>query len=430
LITLMAISHDYKLNDLMKHLETFKLPFFHKLVKSPDFLNIDESLLKALMKNMNTEIPEKDIYLAIKKWIEHDPKRRKKDFTDLFSIIDPTNFDNKFFSDVVLLDGYIHRDYLASKRVMEAVKLNENGKKSDRVVKKKSELPDIKRPVLIIIGGTYTGEEISRIDLATGDWVQLKKLPFQHIGGCSVAIHDKIYCFGGWPHKNQSHVIKISSGFKCFKMDSLNENRFYAAASSIKDKELFISGGWDGINNVNSCENFVLSFQIWNLVPEMITSREAHAACYLNGSVYIFGGSNNGKALDTLEEYDIQNQKLTYLSSMNKCRNGLVGLVLKGHLFAIGGRNENKVYNSVEKFSKNKWISVRQMNFKRYNHSGCVFKNKIYVLGGYGEENSGCSLEMFDYQQNTWTVIKTLENFYYYHSIVSVMASLTDESVD
>ena len=40
----------------MKHLETFKLPFFHKLVKSPDFLNIDESLLKALMKNMNTEV--------------------------------------------------------------------------------------------------------------------------------------------------------------------------------------------------------------------------------------------------------------------------------------------------------------------------------------------------------------------------------------
>lgn len=84
-------------------------------------------------------------------------------------------------------------------------------------------------------------------------------------------------------------------------------------------------------------------------------------------------------------------------------------VALKCRLIAIGGWNLSGTLRSVEAYDEfaNKWYPLASMNLERNSHSGTVYKNKIYVVGG----NRDGSLEYYDPNIDKWTLVSVLTKF-------------------
>ncbi len=79
-------------------------------------------------------------------------------------------------------------------------------------------------------------------------------------------------------------------------------------------------------------------------------------------------------------------------------------------LFVCGGYNENKSLNSCEmyNFSNGYWTTCKGMNVKRYGSGNCVWKNNKYmygpriIVGGGHSSKASRSVEEFDMHKQIW----------------------------
>ena len=90
--------------------------------------------------------------------------------------------------------------------------------------------------------------------------------------------------------------------------------------------------------------------------------------------------------------------------------------VSEGTLFVLGGdkaeihsfRNPSKPTNRVHKydFCRNCWVSVSSMQVARSHAAATSLgKSMMYVAGGSGNEEEGCSAECYDSEKNEWNRI-------------------------
>ena len=77
-------------------------------------------------------------------------------------------------------------------------------------------------------------------------------------------------------------------------------------------------------------------------------------------------------------------------------------VLLDNRLYAIGGKiigkNDRLYLNKCEYYdmSLKKWFEMPSMNIKRCCHSGFIYKNWIWVLGGYNRHKKIGTIENFD----------------------------------
>lgn len=89
-------------------------------------------------------------------------------------------------------------------------------------------------------------------------------------------------------------------------------------------------------------------------------------------------------------------------------------VAFNGRLLAIGGRNENsKRLKSVEYYDpfENKWLLKTSMNLSRSSHAVAVHDNKIYVLGGAGEDKIA---EYYHPLLDQWIMVNVFKENYVY----------------
>jgi len=95
-------------------------------------------------------------------------------------------------------------------------------------------------------------------------------------------------------------------------------------------------------------------------------------------------------------------------------------------IYAIGGKSnindQSTTLKTVERYDSaaNKWKYVSDMNIKRYAHSACVLRNKIYVVGGINENDEAVKeIECYDPTCDTWSIVGNITEKLYYHTIVA-----------
>jgi N-acetylneuraminic acid mutarotase len=66
----------------------------------------------------------------------------------------------------------------------------------------------------------------------------------------------------------------------------------------------------------------------WMALPPMSTKRDYLAASVANGKLYIVGGFNGSERLDTAEQFDPKTKKWTEVVSMTVHRDGLAAISL------------------------------------------------------------------------------------------------------
>ena len=139
----------------------------------------------------------------------------------------------------------------------------------------------------------------------------------------------------------------------------------------------------------------------WTQKADMPTPRSFLSTSVMDGKIYAIGGMSNSNEqwrLETVEVYDPATDTWAKARDITHARSCTAISVVNGEIYAIGGRGWSGVQNepdpylsSVEVFNlkTNQWQEITEMPTPRTSHTASIVDGKVYVLGGYVQEEKG-----------------------------------------
>ncbi|VDM93949.1 unnamed protein product [Onchocerca ochengi] len=117
----------------------------------------------------------------------------------------------------------------------------------------------------------------------------------------------------------------------------------------------------------------------------MIQRRSDAAACAMNGKMYIVGGYNGENVLQTIEMYIPEMDIWTEIAHMNSPRSGLACAAGTDFILIAGGFDGINRLSSAEilRIGSAHTVNVESMPFPRSNFAMCKMGNYFYAIGGY-----------------------------------------------
>ena len=204
---------------------------------------------------------------------------------------------------------------------------------------------------------------------------------------------------------------------------SVVDGKIYAIGGSKMKKYQVPRGFGTESEELPTVEMYDPATDTWTQKADMPTSRKTKT-CVVDGKIYAIGGwSTNSEQsqLETVEIYDPATDTWAKAQSMNHARCSAAISVVSGEIYAMGGigwpRNldESGQYlsslylSNVEVFNPktNRWQERTEMSVPKAAHSTSVIDGKIYVMGGYFQENrkvkSLSAIEVYNPATDRWT---------------------------
>ena len=149
----------------------------------------------------------------------------------------------------------------------------------------------------------------------------------------------------------------------------------------------------------------------------MVKKRESHASTFLNGKLYVCGGSNDEFAQDrtgeegvhgSVECFDPGTKSWTQLPRMSVRRYHHTCTSHQGCIVVSGGISPDRQGGegplaSAECYdpSKQRWSPLPAMSTERARHMAVSVSSKLYVCGG-ADAAAACAVECFDNSLRCW----------------------------
>ncbi|XP_062569333.1 kelch-like protein 5 [Saccostrea cucullata] len=188
---------------------------------------------------------------------------------------------------------------------------------------------------------------------------------------------------------------------------------------------LAFGGFFSGLDKTRAIEGgrnmmlYSVASRTWTKLTELSEPRVHHAACVLDGKIYISGGSNprlqiqNPRALSQCICFDPYTRKWSTVAPLRSARLMHCMVALNGRLYVIGGQDINdRLLNTMECYNPgtDTWVWMPTFQVPRLAAAAAVSNGKIYLAGGYTADiktKSGSPissvLECFDPKTNKWT---------------------------
>lgn len=246
--------------------------------------------------------------------------------------------------------------------------------------------------------------------------------------------YDNVFRFGGWDgHEELSSSIRFDVKENMWiKLADMNYPRFCATtALHSPTSQIFVCGGYDNGQSLPVMERYSIVSDKWMTMPSMKHSRFGHTSVEWNGSIFVIGGYASGynghQNLSSCEIFNIASNTWSDLPNMNtaryfhssvvvvnnhSCRNGAA------HIYAIGG----EVEKSAERYdiASKKWSQIASLSEWRYRHGNVVLRTTptdvtdaadvidttILVIGGFRtREGATSSVEQYSVNGNKWITL-------------------------
>jgi hypothetical protein len=201
----------------------------------------------------------------------------------------------------------------------------------------------------------------------------------------------------------------------------LNNKRAYHTATVLKDGNILVCGGTDGVQTFNTCELYDRKLEDWIIVATMTVSRAYHTATLLpNGTVLLVGGTS-GKtkedaSLKTCDIYYPDVKKIVQTADMTNARLLHTATLLpNGNVLVLGGSNSGSYLREGEIFisTANMWVPLPgTMANRRSEHTATLLKNnRVLIAGGVnGTNNVINNCELFDISNRTFSNTTAMNN--------------------
>lgn len=174
---------------------------------------------------------------------------------------------------------------------------------------------------------------------------------------------------------------------------------------------LLAIGGWQQGQPTTLIESYDANCNLWfECQRRTLMPLAYHGIEYINGLLYICGGTDGSEILNELFTFDPIRGDCSQKVSMRESRCYVSTSHLNGFLYAMGGHNGSQRMKSVERFdvANESWSHVQEMSVARSDASACVFNGKIYIAGGLNEQVIESSVEFYNHLDNSWTFIASM----------------------
>merc|ERR1719411_2176203 len=143
----------------------------------------------------------------------------------------------------------------------------------------------------------------------------------------------------------------------------------------------------------------------WRIAGKMSEGRSFLGSAAVDGRVFMIGGCLN-EDYSTTEVWDPDTGTFQYIAKSLGKRDSQGQAVIDGEIYVVGGYDniKSRYLKSLEKFSpqSNKWTKLPSMNLARRSPGVVNYRNRLFAVGGMGEEDDLSSVEVFCPTSGDW----------------------------
>jgi len=193
---------------------------------------------------------------------------------------------------------------------------------------------------------------------------------------------------------------------------------------------VYICGGASIFRGVlDTVSRFNIDDGTWEALPPMPTARRLCAGAAAGGSLYVFGGEQEGyeaiplwyselmaqryQQLSTAECFDPFKGMWAKLPAMPTARAGCAAAAAGGMVYVVGGRINETIHGIVERFDTNvnRWERLPRMPTARSGCAAVSLLGMLYVIGGKGLSGHILSVvERFDPSTGWWQNVPSMHS--------------------
>ncbi|KAM7377116.1 hypothetical protein PAMA_013750 [Pampus argenteus] len=426
-----SFAEAYRMSELLEEANDFVLRNFWEVSTTTKFHDLQaEKLLDFLRCDGLCAPSELAVFRAVISWVEADPEERLDQAALLMKGVRFPLMTFREFREVRAIN--LRMECFGNKKLeLYGFALKEFG----------FSLPEsqdqcrVRRPkdALVLVGGDQlnpdVGQRIPSRELwfanslrsGTGlikeiEWRRLGQMPekpkFRH--GVA-AMRGRLYVVGGCYFYTKDDIMKSTYSYDPVKdnwkrLADLQECRSNFSVVVHKEYLCAIGGDKEINTNVDSVEMYNADTDSWSFAQPLDQALSGHAVTVIDGGIFISGGFNcKYKCLVSMCLYHPE-VGTTYLADMSHDRAQHCMEALRGRLYVVGGvcnlqkfytdQQACEVYDPAADF----WTAFASLPVAHVGAASAVLEDKIYVLGGYCQDDYSESglVHRFDPSTQQW----------------------------
>jgi len=415
-LTLRHFAESHFIESLTKEAQNYLLKHFAQVAEtSREILSLPVEELVPILTSDSLNVRNEDIvWRLVLRWIEHEPESRLPYLVHLLKCIRLGLMEVQYFLENVKNHPYIVGNQETRPVIIETLKVLmdvETITEQDGAV----QTPECARPripheVLFAIGGWSGGSPTTAIetyDTRADRWITVAEIdpagPRAYHG--TAVIGSNIFVIGGFDGMENFNSCRcFNAETKTWKeISPMHERRCYVSVVVI-DNIIYAMGGYNGHHRQNTAEKYNPITNQWSMISPMHVQRSDASATTLNGRIYITGGFDGRECLNSAEMYDPASNTWTLLPPMRSRRSGVSCTAYHGNIYVLGGFNGVARMSSAERYcpETNQWIQVPDMYTTRSNFAIEVIDDMVFAIGGFNGVATIHQVECYDDRTLEW----------------------------
>nr|XP_002126578.2 kelch-like protein diablo isoform X1 [Ciona intestinalis] len=325
--TIQALADRFTIPKLTEKFNNFVVENYQQVVSDEHFKKLSKDDVTKLLQSTHGKVPSDLVYTAVINWVKFELASNESHLSEVIKFVDFHEMSPEMLEDVVSVEPLIKKHGDLGYSLFDA--LVHHSKKTDKS--------------LISFGGAKTPTKVKKFDLQTKQWSQLPDLPVGRDDAAAVVIDDVLYYLAGdlrthdkITATNIVHRMKLKEKvLKWEKLASMNVKR-WGLSAAVLNGTIFVFGGSDvNYGSLSSGESYVVSLNKWIKLKPMKIARQGHSMVAHNGHLYSLGGYESGY-LCSMERYDPFLDEWNDVAPMQTPRYGFAAVVLNNAIYAIG----------------------------------------------------------------------------------------------
>jgi uncharacterized protein (TIGR03437 family) len=182
-------------------------------------------------------------------------------------------------------------------------------------------------------GDSSTSATLQRYDPVTNNWTTagLTAMPQGINGGEAAFVGGRIFIPGGSTTAGVTanhYAYDIASNTWIGRASPPGAATLYSVAVNSEAGVFYLTGGNSGAA-VTTARLYNVAANSWLLLPSMSTARHSHRSAFINGKLYVAGGTGSIGGLTSCEVFDVATNQWLPIASLNQPRSGAAAFVSK-----------------------------------------------------------------------------------------------------
>ncbi|CAF2210732.1 unnamed protein product [Rotaria magnacalcarata] len=387
---------------------------FAAVVHSDEFLTLKANEVEELIQSDEIEVPNEEIiYNCVMAWLKHDQTFRQQYLLTLLQHVRLPFLSARFITDICDTDPLVRSSHKCRDLLDEAKRyhLRPDCRKvmtGTRFTSRRG-----KDEHLIVAGGFGAHQRpvdiVERWNPRTNEWTSLQSLTKRRRYAAAAAIGKRLYVVGGYDGRQRMNSVEC--------LDLSQENATWQPVASLTYRRalpgvcvhqnlIYVCGGFDGSSRLASTECYDEKTDVWTIGEDMHVGREGAGLVSIGDHLYCIGGYDGLSLLQTVEKYDINLGRWSQMAPMLTPRSGAGCATIDHYIFACGGFDGTIHLSSVERYDSqtNQWTNVTSMSIRRCYCGSAFIRGRIAVIGGYDGTSLLDTVEVYDSDKDEWTI--------------------------